>query len=89
MGLGMVNGDISKEQAEHHIHHNMRMIGLVKFAWLMKGWDEEEIDSIIEKYANEAQEIAKGDPVNALKAIADGLAETIVEESEVNAERED
>ncbi len=89
MGLGMVNGEISKEQTERDIHHAMRKIGLMKFAWLMKGWSEEEIDSIIEKYANEAQEIAKGDSTNAIKAALDGLVDALAEESEINAERED
>ena len=88
MGMGIANGDISKEQTERDVHHYMRLIGLMKFAWLMKGWSEDEIDAIIEESAKEAQEIAEGSPAKALEAVLSTAIDSL-QECDFDAERED
>lgn len=65
---------ITKESVIHDLRHNMHHVGVCK-GLLMNECDmtEDEVDSLIMKYSEEAQEIASGNAEAGLRLLFDDL----------------
>lgn len=74
---------LSKESVINEMRHNMHHVGVCKGLLMNEvGMTEDEVDGLIRKYSEEAQEIASGNAEAGLRLLFDDLKEMWGEENE-------